>query len=276
MNHHHALHSHSHTTSFSNLCLKKSKNCYTMCPKLLQTRFIDHSQIWTKYLRLVFSLHGYNYEGTNQLTASGSKAVVESALAPLMCLWLLKSATTSHFHTNSYKQFPPQMNFTQKSFLENMTSSQEGGGKWSNQQIIKFTQMRRRFLKPRHGFRNVREFTLGMAFTLSMAYCSSTWCGKPTTSLQSNWSAQSELATAWPPVSKLSKSSCTPGRLELSPASWPMQTGSTNPLFFIPTEMQTGLMSKAVLSRQKVILRMVIESPQQLGTHKPPTIYQFT
>jgi hypothetical protein len=48
------------------------------------------------------------------------------------------------------------------------------------------------------------------------------------------------------------------------------------PLFFIPTEMQTGLMSKAVLSRQKVILRMVIESPQQLGTHKPPTIYQFT
>jgi hypothetical protein len=70
----------------------------------------------------------YNYEGTNQLTESGSKAVVESALALLMCLWLLKSATTSHFHTNPYKQFPPQMNFTQKSFSENMTSSQEGGG----------------------------------------------------------------------------------------------------------------------------------------------------
>ncbi len=149
-----------------------------------------------------------------------------------MCLWLLKSATTSHFHTNPYKQFPPQMNFTQKSFSENMTSSQEGGrggGEWSNQQIIKFTQMRRRFLKPHHGFRNVREFTLGVAFALSMAYCSSTWYGKPTTSLRSNWLAQSELATAWPPVSKLSKSSCTPGRLELSPASWPMQTGSTNP-----------------------------------------------
>jgi hypothetical protein len=76
----------------------------------------------------VFSLHGYNYEGTNQLTASGSKAVVESALALLMCLWLLKSATTSHFHTNPYEQFPPQMNFTQKSFSEIMTSSQEGGG----------------------------------------------------------------------------------------------------------------------------------------------------